>query len=115
YADARVQQVWYAGIEFSGRTRISLDRGGDQLKSVLGLNPEPGPFRTRLTPGGSYISPTVFLGAFSGGPDWAGNQLRPWVRAVLGNPLTWKDSHYPLTVNNSWGSGMSVDEKLALR
>ena len=115
YADARVQQGWYAGIEFSGRTRISLDRGGDQLKSVLGLNPEPGPFRTRLTPGGSFISPTVFLGAFSGGPDGAGNQLRPWVRAVLGNPLTWKDSHYPLTVNNSWGSGMSVDEKLALR
>lgn len=115
YADARQQQGWYAGIEFSGRTRISLNRSGDQLRSVLGLNPEPGPFRTRLTPGGSFVTPTVFLGAFSGGPDGAGNQLRPWVRAVLGNPLTWKDPHYPLTVNNSWGSGMAVDEKLALQ
>jgi len=106
---------WYAGIEFSGRTRIMLERSGSSLKTVLGLNPDPGPFRTRLAPGGSFESPTVFLGALSGGPDGAGNQLRPWVRAVLGNPLTWKDPHYPLTVNNSWGSGMAVDETLALR
>jgi len=109
------QQGWYAGIEFSGRTRIMLERSGDAVKTVLGLNPEPGPFRTRLEPGGSFQTPTVFLGALNGGPDGAGNQLRPWVRAVLGNPLTWKDEHYPLTVNNSWGSGMQVDEPLALR
>ena len=82
---------------------------------MLGLNPDPGPFRTRLVPGGSFETPTVFLGAFTGGPDGAGNQLRPWVSAVLGNPLTWKDEHYPLVVNNSWGSGMAVDEALALR
>lgn len=105
---------WYAGIEFSGRTRISLDRGSDGVKSVLGLDPDPGPFRTRLVPGGSFETPTVFLGAFSGGPDGAGNQLRPWVRTVLGNPVTWRDPQYPLTVNNSWGNGMKVDERLAL-
>ena len=115
YTDAAPQQGWYAGIEFSGRTHITLERNADRLRTVLGLNPDPGPFRTRLTPGGSFETPTVFLGAFSGGPDGAGNQLRPWVRAVLGNPLTWKDPHYPLTVNNSWGSGMAVDEQLALR
>jgi hypothetical protein len=106
---------WYAGIEFSGRTRIGLERTGDSLNTVLGLNPEPGPFRTRIEPGGSFETPTVFLGAFSGGPDGAGNQLRPWVRAVLGNPITWKDPKYPLLVNNSWGNGMKVDEALALR
>jgi disulfide oxidoreductase YuzD len=110
-----VGQGWYAGIEFSGRTRITLERHGNSVRSALGLNPDPGPFRTRLTPGGSFESPTVFLGTFSGGPDGAGNQLRPWVRAVLGNPVTWKDEHYPLLVNNSWGSGMQVDEALALR
>jgi alpha-galactosidase len=109
------QQGWYAGIEFSGRTRIMLERSGVSVRTVLGLNPEPGPFRTRLSPGGSFQTPTVFLGALTGGPDGAGNQLRRWVRAVLGNPLTWKDDHYPLTVNNSWGSGMQVDEQLALR
>ena len=115
FNSAQPQQGWYSGIEFSGRTRITLERSGASLKSVLGLNPDPGVFRTRIEPGGSFETPTVFLGAFSGGPDGAGNQLRPWVRAVLGNPLTWKDPHYPLTVNNSWGSGMQVDEKLALR
>ena len=109
------QRGWYAGIEFSGRTRISLERKGDEVSTVLGLNPDPGLYRTRLTAGGSFKTPTVFLGAFEGGADGAANQLRPWVRKVLGNLLTWKDPHYPLLVNNSWGSGMQVDEKLALR
>jgi hypothetical protein len=115
YSPTGARAGWYAGIEFSGRTRISLDRNNARLTTVVGLNSDPGPFRTRLAPGGSFETPTVFLGAFEGGPDGAGNQLRPWVRAVLNNPLTWKDEHYPLVVNNSWGSGMAVDEKLALR
>ncbi len=115
YSSAGAQAGWYAGIEFSGRTRVSLERNGTSVKSVLGLNPDPGPFRTRLVPGGSFETPTVFLGAFNGGSDGAGNQLRPWVRTALGNPLSWKDEHYPLVVNNSWGSGMAVDESLALR
>jgi hypothetical protein len=115
YSSTGAQGGWYAGIEFSGRTRVSLERSGTSVKSVLGLNPDPGPFRTRLVPGGSFEAPTVFLGEFDGGPDGAGNQLRPWVRTVLGNPLSWKDEHYPLVVNNSWGSGMAIDERLALR
>ena len=113
------QAGWFAGIEFSGRTRIGLnyrlDRRGGELKSVLGLNPEPGPYRTRLAAGGRFDTPRVFLGAFRGGPDGAGNQLRPWIRQVLANANAWKDLHYPLLVNNSWGSGMQVDEALALR
>ena len=113
--DPASQSGWYAGIEFSGRTRISLSRTADTLTTVLGLNPDPGPFKTRLAPGESFVTPTAFLGAFSGGPDGAGNQLRPWVRAVLGNPLTWQIPQYPLMVNNSWGSGMQVDEALALK
>ncbi len=115
YAADGSDSGWLAGIEFSGRTRIALERAGSSLKTVLGLDPDPGPFKTRLAPGGSFETPTVFLGAFSGGPDGAGNQLRPWVRAVLGNPITWRDPHYPLMVNNSWGSGMGVDERLALK
>ena len=109
------QSGWYTGIEFSGRTRIALERTGTSVHTVLGLNPDPGPFRTRIPPGESFQTPTVFLGTFTGGPDGAANQLRPWVRTVLGNPRTWSDPQYPLTVNNSWGSGMQVDEALALR
>jgi alpha-galactosidase len=106
---------WYTGIEFSGRTRISLSREKDSLKAALGLNPDPGPFRTRLKPGESFESPIVFLGGFRDGPDAAGNILRPWVRAVLGNPETWKNPNYPLVVNNSWGGGMQVNEEIAER
>lgn len=106
---------WYSGIEFSGRTRISLERTKGALHGALGLNPEPGPFRTRLAPGQSFDTPVVFLGGFRDGRDGAGNVLRRWVRAVLGNPATWNNPHYPLIVNNSWGGGMAVNEEIALR
>jgi alpha-galactosidase len=106
-------QGWYAGIEFSGRTRLTLRRAADRLESTLGLDPKPGPVLTRLRPEGEFETPTVFLGAFSQGPDGAANELRPWVRAVLGSARTWSDPHYPLTVNNSWGAGMDIDEAIA--
>ncbi|HLV85881.1 MAG TPA: alpha-galactosidase [Candidatus Sulfotelmatobacter sp.] len=106
---------WYAGIEFSGRTRVSLQREKDSLKAALGLNPDPQPARTRLKPGETFESPVVFLGGFQGGSDGAGNILRPWVRAVLGNPLSWQNSNYPLVVNNSWGGGMNVNDEIARR
>ena len=106
---------WYAGIEFSGRTRLTLARTPHSLRGTVGLDPEPGPFWTRLAPHDSFETPATFLGGFSGGFDGAGNVLRRWVREALGNPASWNDPHYPLMVNNSWGSGMAVDESLALR
>ncbi len=109
------QAGWYAGIEFSGRTRISVEREKDSLKGAIGLNPDPSPFRTRLAPGQAFETPVVFLGGFRDGPDGAGNVLRRWVRATLGNPDTWKNPNYPLVVNNSWGGGMEVNEEIALR
>ncbi len=119
YDAANNKGGWYAGLEFSGRTRIRLkrvdDASGNKLETRLGLNPEPGPYKTRLAVDGSFETPTAFIGVFRGRPDGAGNQLRPWVRAVLGNQKTWADPQYPVLVNNSWGSGMQVDEALALR
>lgn len=106
---------WYAGIEFSGRTRLTLRRAGARLSSILGLDPDPGPVVTRLAPHGKFETPVVFLGTFSGGADGAGNQLRPWVRAVLGSAQTWRNPDYPLTVNNSWGAGIGIDEAVAQR
>jgi hypothetical protein len=106
---------WYVGIESSGPTRITLERSGASLHGEAGLNPLPGPNRMRLPPGGTFEAPVIFIGAFAGGPDGAGNILRRWVRAVLNNPRTVRDPSYPLMVNNSWGSGMSVDEALAHR
>ena len=109
------QRGWYMGIEFSGRTRITLQRSGNSLHGEAGLNPAPGPYRTRLPPGGTFETPAIFLGAFAGGPDDAGKILRRWVRVVLGNPGTLRDPSYPVMDANSWGSGMAVDETLAYR
>lgn len=109
------QSGWYVGLEFSGRTRLSLERDPTSLRGVVGLNPDAGPFRTRLKPHGAFDTPTVFVGAFRGGLDIMGNVLRPWVRSVLTNPKAWQNPNYPLLVNNSWGGGMQIDEKLAQR
>jgi hypothetical protein len=111
--DAR--RGWYVGIESSARTRITLQRAGASLNVEAGLNPVPGPYRTLLSPGGTFATPTIFLGAFAGGPDGAGNVVRRWVRAVLNNPRALSDPSYPLLVGNSWGSSMAVNEKLARR
>ena len=111
-SDAK-ETAWYIGIEFSGRTRLTLERTAESLKAVAGLNPEPGPFRTRLEPGESFITPMVFVGASQGGIDNATNILRRWIRNVLGNPEAWKDPTYPLLVNNSWGGGMKVTQDIA--
>ncbi len=104
---------WYVGIEFSGRTRIAVQRNGSTLATTAGLNPEPGPFRTLLQSGESFFSPTVFVGVFRGGADGAGNELRPWVRDVLNHRDTIESPHYPEAVNNSWGSGMQINEAQA--
>jgi hypothetical protein len=109
------QSGWYVGIEFSGRTRVSLERKGGSLHEAVGLNPDPAPFRTRLEPGEWFETPVVFVGGFDHGADGAGNILRKWVRAVLGNPETWKNPNYPLVVNNGWGGGMAVNDELARR
>jgi hypothetical protein len=109
------QRGWYLGIEFSGRTRITLERRGTSLRGEAGLNPAPGPYRTRLMPHETFEAPTIFLGASRGGPDGAGNTVRRWVRAVLNNPRTLRNPAYPLMVSNSWGSGMAVDAPLARR
>ena len=111
----RTDSGWYTGIEFSGRTRMTLQRSGERLRGQIGLNPQPGPFRTRLATRETFDTPTIFLGAFTGGADGVGNVLRPWVRAVLMNPVTWKNPEFPLLVNNSWGSGMDVNEAIAKR
>ncbi len=109
------QDGWYVGIEFSGRTRLKVQRDASSVSGAVGLNPDPGPYRTRLMPNETFTAPTVFVGGFTGGMDGAANILRPWVRQVLGNPLTWKEKNYPPMVSNSWGSGMQIDEGLAHR
>lgn len=112
--DARTG-AWYTGVEFSGRIAMTLQRHGGELAGVVGLDPRPGPFRTRIEAGAAFATPTVFLGASDGDLDDTGNTLRRWVRAVLNDPATLRDPHYPLVTNNSWGSAMAIDEAQATR
>jgi hypothetical protein len=51
---------WYIGIEFSGRTSLTMERGAGSLHGTVGLNPNPSPFRTRLRPGDTFEAPPVF-------------------------------------------------------
>ncbi|MGN2254924.1 alpha-galactosidase [Frateuria sp. GZRe12] len=106
---------WYVGVEFSGRVAMTLARKGAKLQGTVGLDPEPGPFRTRLAPGETFTTPTVFVGATDGDVDDTGNAVRRWVREVLGDPSTLADPAYPLVTNNSWGSAMAIDEAQARR
>ncbi|HEY6273706.1 MAG TPA: glycoside hydrolase family 36 protein [Terriglobales bacterium] len=106
---------WYLGIEFSGRTLLSLSREGTSVSGQAGLNPSPGSFLTRVPAGSSFTTPTIFLGAFSAGSDAAGNILRRWVSRVLLNPADLANASYPLLANNSWGSGMGINEETAHR
>jgi alpha-galactosidase len=90
-----------------------MRRSAGSLAGEAGLNPLPGPYRTLLTAGGTFTTPTVFIGGARGGADGAGNILRRWEREVLNAPRALADPEYPLMVSNSWGSGMAVDETLA--
>lgn len=107
------QAGWYLGVEFSGRICLGLAREGTTLSGEAGLNSEPGPAYTRVAAGDSFQTPVVFLGAFAGGLDAAGNILRHWVSQVLQNPADYARANVPLLVNNSWGSGMAIDEDRA--
>ena len=106
---------WYAGVEFSGRVAMELKRRDDVLEGTAGLNPDPGPFRTRLAPGAIFSTPTVFVGASDGDVDATGNTLRRWVREVLNDPATLHDPAYPTLTINSWGSAMAIDDAQARR
>lgn len=115
--DLTSRQGWYAGIEFSGRVQITLraltnNAGVNGVHAELGLDGRE-PFQTRLLPGDTFETPTVFIGCYEGDLDDGANRLHRWTESHLRPPV--KDARYPLLVNNSWGSGMAVDERLARR
>jgi hypothetical protein len=103
----------YLGIEFSGRVGFDVSATGTPLKVRItgGLDPSESEFRSRLADGERFVTPTVFVGCYRGGVDDGANSLHRFVATHLRPPIS--DARYPLVVNNSWGSGMAVDEALA--
>ncbi len=105
---------WYLGLESSAQVQIALQSEARPSGSVMRVKAgvtRGADSRFRLAPGETLHLPPVFIGCFAGDLDAAGNRLRKWLQARLCAPIS--DPHYPLLVNNSWGSGMAVDEKLA--
>src|SRR5665213_3865853 len=103
----------YFGIEFSGRVGFDVSAAGQPLKLTVtaGLDPSEHDFRSRLADGERFVTPTVFVGCYRGDVDDGANRLHRFVATHLRPPVP--DARYPLVVNNSWGSGMAVDEAMA--
>jgi alpha-galactosidase len=101
---------WYLGVEFSGRARLTLARDDETVSGEAGLNPEPRPAYTRVGAGERFTAPKIFLGTFAGNSEAAGNILRRWASEVLLNPADRRNKAYPLLVNNSWSTGMGINE-----
>ena len=112
--DASASAGVYIGVAFSGRVLMKADAvANGVLTLTAGLDPSGGEYRAKLVPGGSYTTPAVFIGCYEGSVDDGVNQLHRWVEKEVRPPV--RDKRYPLVVNNSWGSGMAVDEALAKR
>jgi Melibiase/Glycosyl hydrolase family 36 C-terminal domain len=109
--DAIARAGVYFGIEFSGRVGIEVDAASEPLTIVAGLDPSERDFRSRLADGERFVTPTAFVGCYRGDVDDGANRLHRFVAKHLRPAVS--DARYPLVVNNSWGSGMVVDEALA--
>ena len=111
--DRTRMQGFYMGIEFSGQVCFNVSADGDPL--VLGIKAGMDDtfveYRSKIPAGGSYDTPICFIGCFNGDVDDGANILHRFVENHIRPPVP--DPRYPLLVNNSWGSGMAVDEKLA--
>ena len=105
----------YFGVEFSGMVRLALEaESATSVKIALGLgqnDKEDEEFRTRLVPGGAFQAAPVLVGCYRGDEDDGANRLRRWIESYLRPCAPGYD--LPLLVNNSWGSGMAVDDKMS--
>ena len=108
--DVEGRQGFYVGIEFSGPVAIDMRAAGAGLQIDLALAGPDKTFRTRLSPRETFNAPPAFVGCHQGSVDDGANSLRHWVQAHL---MPRSPHKLPLLTNNSWGSGMAVDDKLA--
>lgn len=105
---------FYGGIEFSGWTEMVVERAAGNTVSIsMGSQPRGGTTKTRVNPGAFFKFPTCFAGVYKGEVDDGCNRLHRWVEKHVRPPMP--AGVTPILVNNSWGSGMAVDEELARR
>jgi hypothetical protein len=111
--DRKALHGFYMGIESSGQVCINISVDGPPLVLDIktGIDDAYVEYRSRIPAGGIYETPVCFIGCFKGDVDDGANRLHRFVETHLRPPIP--DPRYPLLVNNSWGSGMAVDETLA--
>ncbi|MBN1901514.1 alpha-galactosidase [Candidatus Sumerlaeota bacterium] len=111
--DRKALHGFYMGIESSGQVCINISANGTPLILDVksGIDDTYVEYRSRIPPQGSYETPACFIGCFKGDVDDGANRLHRFVETRLRPPV--HDARYPLLVNNSWGSGMAVDDTLA--
>jgi alpha-galactosidase len=119
--DITARRGWYAGIEFSGCVRMTLQADADKdqnitsLKTILGLgktDAEEASYRTRVHAGETFAAPTVFVGCYNGDVDDGANRLRRWVEKHIWPSSPW---NLPLLVNNTWGNQGKIDDAILRR
>ncbi len=103
----------YGGIEFSGWTQIAIRAAGGDTSIAMGSRLNDGKTRLTVGPNASCELPPVFVGVYTGDVDDGCNRLHRWVEKHLRPPMP--RGVTPVLVNNSWGSGMAVDDALARR
>lgn len=108
--DPKTGDGWIVALAFSGNGRLDVRREGDTIRLALGIDGDAG-YRTIIEPGGRFAAPTAYLLPFRGGLDEGTHRWRRFVQTRLRPPSP--DPRYPLLVNNSWGSGLEIDEPLA--
>ncbi len=108
---------WYSGVEFSGNVHIGLrmqNAGqGSCLVMDAGLSTDMRniiPYSTRILPGTTFETPTVFVGCYLGDVDAGANRLHRWIETSLRPPV--HDANYPLLVGNTWGYQTNIDARL---
>ncbi len=101
----------YTGIESSARVSQKTETAdANTLRTVLKLDESLGEFKTTLQPGEIYKFPPIFVGCFKGDLDDCSHSMHRWLEKWV---CPSSELNLPLLVNNSWGSGMQVDEPMS--
>jgi hypothetical protein len=96
----------FVGWEWSGPGLLAAatDEGG---ATQLSVGFAPSTFAHLLEAGGTFTSPSAFLGVFSGNLDAAGAATRAFVTRRIAPPLPASD--FPWTGFDTWGYSLGID------
>ncbi len=89
----------YFALEWSaGRVRAESAGGGVSLRADMdGVSADKGAFTTKVAAGGSFLLPSVYLGAYTGDLDDGSNVFKHWFFACKAPAVLRENENEPLT------------------